>query len=616
MALPTLTANSPSVGFIAWTSFHIVYNGIDYTIPAGNTDKRYTWWPYNGGAGGALQTSDTLPALGADDFLLFLNKSGTPLLVPMTNVVDGSLIVTGSIIGDAIAANTITGDRLLANSISTRELAADSVTATAIAAGAVAANEIAAGAVTAEKLSVGSLAESIVPNGGFEDAVSGAPVGWTYDLDGSGGTYALDTSSNAGAQAMKITFTAVSGNKGSVVSAAVPVATGKTYAVTGFRKGSTATGTAILRIYWGTTAAFTPATAISSTDILTGAPTTGYVYGGLAVTPPATAKYARLGLISTSTGVAGSHYYDDIALQEVIMSAVIGDGQITTPKLVAGAVTATTIASGAVTTSALAADSVTATQIAAGAVTATELSATAIDGKTITGALMRTAASGLRWEIGGSSSDLVFYSGDTGENNPGVVSVDQWGTINSTSSYYRWLVRAPRINGGAAYATGVLYAGELSLWGRSRDGTTKAATADLIGDIVTIGHDYGDNSSAHTASLIDLRGNTVRVFLQSRTPVFAVVDGVSGMYVQTTPSASGGTIAALGAAGSALLLQPDGVVQLGDATTTTGGVLRFWPRAAGSNAGTGTYGALWIDAASGALKYRKPSNGAVTTIVA
>ena len=96
-----------------------------------------------------------------------------------------------------------------------------------------------------------------------------------------------------------------------------------------------------------------------------------------------------------------------------ITASQIAANTITSTNLAAGAVTAGAIAAGAVTTAKLDASAVTADKIAAGAITATKLSADAIDGKTITGASLRTAASGARVELGsafGVLSTVGFYS--------------------------------------------------------------------------------------------------------------------------------------------------------------------------------------------------------------
>lgn len=56
-------------------------------------------------------------------------------------------------------------------------------------------------------------------------------------------------------------------------------------------------------------------------------------------------------------------------------------------------------------------------------VSAEALSATAIDGKTITGSLMRTASTGKRLELGGAIVDQMrMYSGEASETRPGTAA--------------------------------------------------------------------------------------------------------------------------------------------------------------------------------------------------
>ena len=90
-----ITHNSPSVGYVSWQDLHMQYNGSAYAIANGNTDKVYIWWeladPY------VLKSSNTYPTLGAADALVLLNKNGTAFLVPGSTVLDGSLIVPGTI---------------------------------------------------------------------------------------------------------------------------------------------------------------------------------------------------------------------------------------------------------------------------------------------------------------------------------------------------------------------------------------------------------------------------------------------------------------------------------------------------------------------------------------
>lgn len=69
----TWTDNSPSAGYIAWSAHTLTYNGINYAISAGNTNKKYIYWL---SAGTSYTPSDTNPVLGDSDFVIAVNIAG------------------------------------------------------------------------------------------------------------------------------------------------------------------------------------------------------------------------------------------------------------------------------------------------------------------------------------------------------------------------------------------------------------------------------------------------------------------------------------------------------------------------------------------------------------
>ena len=150
----TIENNMPSAGNIRWTGLKMVYAGVTYTLTDGYTNYHYVYWKV--ATPTVLIVSDTYPStLTRDDCLVFLNKSGTAVTVPNSTVIDGDLIVPGSIVANAIAANCITGDKLVTDAITTREIAADAITAGNIAANAVTSGTIAANAIGAAAISAG-----------------------------------------------------------------------------------------------------------------------------------------------------------------------------------------------------------------------------------------------------------------------------------------------------------------------------------------------------------------------------------------------------------------------------------------------------------------------------
>ncbi|MEU1393658.1 MULTISPECIES: fibronectin type III domain-containing protein [unclassified Nonomuraea] len=105
---------------------------------------------------------------------------------------------------------------------------------------------------------------------------------------------------------------------------------------------------------------------------------------------------------------------------EIINGANIVDGSITaSDKVVANTITGGLIQANAIATGHLQANAVEADKIAAGAVTAVKLSADAIDGKTITGVFIRTAATGRRLEFappGATYPEMRFIPAAAGSN--------------------------------------------------------------------------------------------------------------------------------------------------------------------------------------------------------
>lgn len=101
----TLTANSPGAGSIAWANLHVVLLGVDYTITDGNTANKYAWFVKPGaGTSATLQTGNTLPTLGPNDALIFVNNSGTPVSALETSI---SYAVGPGVIGSAQLATDV-----------------------------------------------------------------------------------------------------------------------------------------------------------------------------------------------------------------------------------------------------------------------------------------------------------------------------------------------------------------------------------------------------------------------------------------------------------------------------------------------------------------------------
>ena len=198
MAVPTLTANSPSAGRIAWTAFSIQYAGVTWSVPASDTDKRYTWWQYNAGVP-VLYADNELPVLAPDDLLLFLNKNGIPVNVQFASVLDGDLIVDGSILAKSIGAGQITTEHLDAK---------------VLTAGMTITGKIQVGTHTwtpNEGLIIPGAA--ILPGGPTSQVVSitGTPTGGTFKLVAFGGNQTANIAYNASAATVETAIQALLG---------------------------------------------------------------------------------------------------------------------------------------------------------------------------------------------------------------------------------------------------------------------------------------------------------------------------------------------------------------------------------------------------------------------
>jgi hypothetical protein len=327
MALPVLSNNTPSAGYISWTAFNIEYNGVGYPVAAGNTNKAYVYWKYNAGVP-TIVTTDTKPVeatITADDWFLFLNKLGIAMYVDNANVVDGSLIINGSVYAAALAADQI----------STRELAA----------GAVIAENVQAGAITADKLGIGTVGNSLVTNGYFEEYLNGLPIGWTGSITGTATVDVVTGVAASGASSARLGITNVAdiAQMRQTPDKLIPVSAqaGRKWYIT-CRAGAGTTG--VTRGFY-VRALWYDANKVyqSYSEVITpnqGVPNNWDTVFDGQVTPPSTAKYMGVEFSFSQPNIAANLYVDEVSAMEVIVSARISDGAITTPKLSAGAVTA------------------------------------------------------------------------------------------------------------------------------------------------------------------------------------------------------------------------------------------------------------------------------------
>lgn len=522
MALPALLSNQPSAGFIQWTACSLQYDGITYNIGAGNSNKKFVWWKFNGGAP-TLHDGDTLPPLEVEDLLLFLNKEGVGVLVPMTDVQDGSLIVSGSILADAVGANQINAYHIVADSITTEK----------IAAGAITAEEIAVGAVTTSALTVGSIGGNKVANGSFEDGTQG----WTiFQTDAESYADVVAGVSNSGANALRMVRGPTSAvnlklRQDKRFYIAVSPTKGTNWFVS-CRAGATAiyaNGFYLRVIFY----AADKVTEVDWTDIVqSGAIGTTYATYEGQVTPPANAKYMAVEFINVLSN--STMYVDTVQAMEVTVSAQIANGAISANKILAKSITAneikaltisgaeieadaisaSKIAANAVVAGKIAANAVTATTIAAGAITASKILAGSLNAFLITGANIQTSASANRGiEI--NSAGIIGY------NSSGVA------VISMSSSTGAVVMKD-------LTATNADITGAITATSGSFSGTINATSGTFSGSITSSATITGGTiRSASTGARVQLSGTALTFYSPGNyaAQIKAIDNGAAGAFV-------------------------------------------------------------------------------------
>jgi hypothetical protein len=176
----TLSHQTPTSTSIEWANVHIVYDGVDYPVADGNTNQKFVFWQLSNPT--VLQTSNTYPSLGIEDAIVFINSLGIGLSVLESSVIEGSLVIPGTIQAGALAADSVSADNIVAGAITADKVAADAITANKIAAGAITAEKISASAITADKIAIGST-RNLLSISTWKD-VDITPVGVSYNTTG------------------------------------------------------------------------------------------------------------------------------------------------------------------------------------------------------------------------------------------------------------------------------------------------------------------------------------------------------------------------------------------------------------------------------------------------
>lgn len=380
----------------------------------------------------------------------------------------GDRLVAGTLTATQIAAGTITGDRLVAGTITATQISVSSLSAISANLGTITAGTITGGTFQSSgsdpRVVMDSTGVYARDASGFVTFKADASTGKIITLAGIGGGNALNNASfedptvathwqttnctiassttfaKHGARSLKMTPTGTGTFYALPQLASRPGAiAGKEYTLSAWFRPDPAAAIRNVRctIDWRNSSNTTLGTA-SGTPVL--AVLGDWVRATVTATAPAGVQDVRVQLEVTGTGTTADVYYVDAAQFEEgrLVTAFAPKPDEVLPQTIGGASGGSHIITGSVAAGDLVANSITAAQVAAGTLTATQIQAGSITADrlnvtqlsaiaanlgtitagTITGATIRTAVSGARVELSGSS----FKKYDAGGNI--AVSVD------------------------------------------------------------------------------------------------------------------------------------------------------------------------------------------------
>ncbi len=165
----TISDNSPSAGNIAWADCNVMYKGTKYTITNGNTNLKYLYWTL-ATTPTTFKTSATKPTLTDDDILICINNGGVhQLVIGEGRMVDGAILLDGSIGSGEIGSGAVTTAKIASAAITNGLLATDAVQAGNIASGAVTETKIGSGAVTTAKIGSSAVGSTQIASSAVTD---------------------------------------------------------------------------------------------------------------------------------------------------------------------------------------------------------------------------------------------------------------------------------------------------------------------------------------------------------------------------------------------------------------------------------------------------------------
>jgi len=123
------TDNSPSAGYVSWTTFKVKYMGNSYTVAAGNSNRAFLYW--NSATPTQLTATNTkAETIGYGKWIVCNNQGGTAYPSSFIKILGAGHIKANTIEADHIVANAITTAKLNTAAVETEKIAEGAATST------------------------------------------------------------------------------------------------------------------------------------------------------------------------------------------------------------------------------------------------------------------------------------------------------------------------------------------------------------------------------------------------------------------------------------------------------------------------------------------------------